>query len=96
MILLGIKGTVEVERIRKPYGSEKDGEVKEGLLTTLWLKSGKSITPNLEKFSQDSVVFQNAIAPSSWTVPPHISLFTCLYPRKHGVHEDLEGGSRHI
>ena len=57
---------------------------------------GKSITPNLEKFSQDSVVFQNAIAPSSWTVPSHVSIFTGLYPRKHGVHEDFEGGPRGI
>lgn len=34
--------TVEVERLRELYGSEKDGDVKERLLMILWLKSGKS------------------------------------------------------
>ncbi|MDE1860331.1 MAG: sulfatase-like hydrolase/transferase [Candidatus Micrarchaeota archaeon] len=29
----------------------------------------------------------NCIAPSSWTLPSHASLFTGLYPSKHGAHE---------
>jgi len=32
-------------------------------------------------------ILSNAIAPSSWTLPSHASLFTGLYPSKHGAHE---------
>jgi len=47
-------------------------------------KSGR--TKNLEAFSKDCLVFENAIASSSWTVPSHASLFTGLYPVEHGTH----------
>lgn len=30
---------------------------------------------------------ENCIAPSSWTLPSHASLFTGMYPSKHGSHE---------
>jgi arylsulfatase A-like enzyme len=33
-----------------------------------------------------SLRFQQAVAPSSWTLPSHASLFTGLYPWDHGVH----------
>lgn len=36
---------------------------------------------------KNSFKFDNAIAPSSWTLPSHISLFTGLYPSEHGVHK---------
>jgi arylsulfatase A-like enzyme len=48
---------------------------------------GNAITPNLNEFRKDAVVFSNAITPASWTIPSHISFFTGLYPREHGVHE---------
>lgn len=32
------------------------------------------------------VRFENAYAPSSWTVPVHGSLFTGTYPTEHGIH----------
>jgi len=38
---------------------------------------------NLEMLSQDSVVFEQCIAPSSWTLPSHASLFTGLYVSEH-------------
>ena len=49
---------------------------------------GNARTPFLRKFLRDSVIYRNAIAPSSWTFPSHVSLFTGLYPKEHGVHEE--------
>jgi choline-sulfatase len=48
-------------------------------------RHGVKLTPNIDKFSQDSVSFPNTFAQSSWTVPSFISLFTALYAYKHGV-----------
>ncbi|MEM0160949.1 MAG: sulfatase [Thermoplasmata archaeon] len=56
--------------------------------------NGNAITPNIEAFSKESVVFKNPIAPSPWTVPSHMSLFTGLYPGEHNVHEDLDTGDK--
>jgi Arylsulfatase A and related enzymes len=33
------------------------------------------------------VKYENAIAPSPWTLPSHVSMVTGLYPSQHGVHE---------
>jgi hypothetical protein len=38
---------------------------------------------NLEMLSRDSVVFEQCVAPSSWTLPSHASLFTGLYVSEH-------------
>lgn len=43
------------------------------------------ITPNLEAFSRDAVVFENAVAPSSWTLPSFASIFSGLYEHHHQV-----------
>ena len=53
---------------------------------------GNAHTPNLNEFSKDAVVFPNPVAPSPWTLPSHMSIFTGLYPIEHGVHEDPENG----
>ena len=49
-----------------------------------WLKeyNGKYKT-----IVENSFIFENARAPSSWTLPSHMSLFTGLYPSEHGIHE---------
>lgn len=39
----------------------------------------------LDKF--DAVRFDKCIAPSSWTLPSHASIFTGMYPSQHGSHE---------
>ncbi|AMD30153.1 sulfatase-like hydrolase/transferase [Acidilobus sp. 7A] len=33
------------------------------------------------------IKYENAIAPSPWTLPSHVSMVTGLYPSQHGVHE---------
>lgn len=44
-------------------------------------------TPNLERFAERCVLYELAISPSGWSLPTHASLFTGLYPSKHGAHE---------
>lgn len=43
--------------------------------------------PSIRHFSNDAVTFKRAIAPSSWTVPSHASMFLGQYPSEHGMHE---------
>jgi arylsulfatase A-like enzyme len=40
----------------------------------------RATTPNLERFARSGVVFNRAIAPSSWTLPSHATLFSGVYP----------------
>jgi arylsulfatase A-like enzyme len=42
-------------------------------------------SPELDRLAAESLVFEQAIAPSSWTLPSVASLFTGLYPYSHGV-----------
>ncbi|MDA8054954.1 MAG: sulfatase-like hydrolase/transferase, partial [Thermoplasmatales archaeon] len=42
---------------------------------------------NLRELIKDSIYYRNAISPSSWTTPSHVSMFTGLYPSEHKVHE---------
>lgn len=45
-------------------------------------------TPGLERLAEDSVVFDHAIAPSTWTLPSHAAIFTGRYPTDVGVHAE--------
>jgi arylsulfatase A-like enzyme len=45
-------------------------------------------TPNLDKFTADSLVFDNMHSISSWTIPSVISLMTGLYPSVHQANYD--------
>jgi len=45
----------------------------------------RKTSPNIDKIAEKGIIFKNAIAPSSWTVPSMASLFTSLYPINHGV-----------
>ena len=47
----------------------------------------RDTTPELSRFARDAVVFDQAIASSSWTKPSVASLFTSLLPRDHGCVE---------
>jgi arylsulfatase A-like enzyme len=42
-------------------------------------------TPRLERFARQGVVFEQAIAPSSWTLPSHASMFTGREPQQLSV-----------
>jgi arylsulfatase A-like enzyme len=45
----------------------------------------RQTTPNLERWGQQGVVFENAIAPTSWTLASHASMFTGMLPHQHGA-----------
>jgi arylsulfatase A-like enzyme len=45
-------------------------------------------TPHLERFAERCVVYDAAISPAGWSLPAHASMFTGLYPSKHGAHDE--------
>lgn len=45
----------------------------------------RDTTPNIDAFFRDSLIFENAFAPASWTLPAAISMFSSLFPYAHGV-----------
>jgi len=47
--------------------------------------SHRPTSPNISDFSELSVSYQKAWAPSSWTLPSVASLLTGLYPSRHGL-----------
>ncbi len=53
--------------------------------------SNKTRTPFFESFCSEANFYRNAIAPSPWTVPSHVSFFTGKYASDHGVHEEIKG-----
>jgi arylsulfatase A-like enzyme len=42
-------------------------------------------TPNIDDLAKEGVLFENAIAPSSWSLPSHVSLVTGRYLHEHKV-----------
>jgi len=47
--------------------------------------SDTSLTPNLDSLANSSIVYANALSTAPWTLPTHASLFTGVYPERHGV-----------
>jgi len=47
---------------------------------------GRNTTPHLDALAAGSAVFRNVFAPSSWTLPSHVSMLTGLECRRHGVY----------
>jgi arylsulfatase A-like enzyme len=52
---------------------------------------GPPTTPVLDGLMERGTSFSQAISPSPWTLPSHLSLFTSLYPHTHGVVNDQYG-----
>lgn len=48
----------------------------------------KKTTPNIDRIAKESVLFQQAITTSGWTLPTHASLFTGAYPPRHGANRE--------
>jgi arylsulfatase A-like enzyme len=48
--------------------------------------AGGASVPFLRSLRKEVLSFPGAVAPSSWTIPSHASLFTGLYPWEHGAH----------
>lgn len=47
-------------------------------------------TPRIDRLASVGVLFEKAIASSSWTRPTHMSIFTGLHPREHGFVSRLD------
>ena len=50
----------------------------------------RETTPNIDRLDECGLLFEQAYSTSCWTIPAHASLFTGLYPSRHGA--DLELG----
>ena len=48
---------------------------------------GRPTSPNLDRLASQGVLFENAIAPSSWTLPSHATLLTGRLPSEHHAGE---------
>jgi arylsulfatase A-like enzyme len=61
------------------------------VLDTVRAKSVSSLgyeretTPHLDAFGAEGVIFEKAIAPGTWSLPAHASLFTGHFPSSHGT-----------
>ncbi|MBX2796592.1 MAG: sulfatase-like hydrolase/transferase [Myxococcales bacterium] len=45
----------------------------------------RATTPALEAFAEQALVFDQATAPGTWTLPTHATMLTGLYPTTHGA-----------
>ncbi len=50
----------------------------------------QGLTPNLDAFAEEAVVFHNTVASASWTLPSHMSVWTARWPSVHGVTNKLK------
>ncbi|MBM4392756.1 MAG: sulfatase [Deltaproteobacteria bacterium] len=48
------------------------------------------LTPNLDRFADEAVVFHDATAAAPWTVPSHMAVWTARWPSIHGVTNKLK------
>jgi arylsulfatase A-like enzyme len=46
----------------------------------------RATTPTFDRLADESALFLDASAPSTWSLPSHASLFTGLFPSGHGAH----------
>jgi len=52
----------------------------------------RDTSPNIDRVASESIVFENAISQSAWTLPAHASMMTGLLPSEHGlIFHDNEG-----
>lgn len=51
----------------------------------------KKLTPNLDRFSKDAVVYKKCYSPVPWTLPSFASFYTSLYPQTHNVRKNKAG-----
>ena len=49
-------------------------------------------TPHIDRFLSEGVLFRSAYAEEPHTLPSHVSLFTSVHPKSHGVEGRLRGG----
>lgn len=45
----------------------------------------RDTSPNIDAFAKESVLFEDAVTPETWTLTAHLSMLTGLDPRRHRV-----------
>jgi arylsulfatase A-like enzyme len=45
----------------------------------------RETTPNIDQLANQGVLFENAISPTPWSLPSHVSLLTGRYQFEHGI-----------
>jgi len=45
----------------------------------------RDTSPNIDRVASESIVFENAVSQSAWTLPAHASMMTGLLPSEHGL-----------
>jgi arylsulfatase A-like enzyme len=54
----------------------------------------RDTTPNLDRFAERAIVFEQAYATMATTLPSHASMFTGRYPLEHGILANMVHGGR--
>jgi arylsulfatase A-like enzyme len=64
-------------------------ETEPNIIFLIWdacrLDYAKEHAPNLKKLADEGAWFENAVAPATWSLPSHASMFTGEYPHEHGI-----------
>lgn len=101
LIILGILGSIGYINSRSIF-KEPVGELKDRpnviLITMDTTRADhlscygyeRKTSPNLDNFSREGVLFKNAYSASPWTLPSHASIFTGMYPTRHGAHYNAD------
>ncbi|MFQ5668421.1 MAG: sulfatase-like hydrolase/transferase, partial [Candidatus Binatia bacterium] len=52
----------------------------------------RPVSPEIDRFAREAVVYRRAWATAPWTLPSHASIFTGLYPTTHGARMNEKAG----
>ncbi|MFC1555853.1 sulfatase [candidate division KSB1 bacterium] len=50
----------------------------------------RQTTPNIDRFTAESVIFEECISQASWTTPSFLSILTSLIPSTHGINHPIK------
>ena len=50
----------------------------------------RNLTPNIDKFAADGLLFKKVVAPVPLTLPSHTTMFTGTNPPYHGIHDNFD------
>ncbi len=48
----------------------------------------RETSPEIDRLAREGALFRTVVAPTSWTLPSHFTLFTSLAPEEHGVRKE--------
>jgi arylsulfatase A-like enzyme len=48
----------------------------------------RETSPTIDRLAREGTIFRTVVAPTSWTLPSHLTLLTALPPEAHGVVDD--------